>query len=365
MLGNGQLTYVRDSMYQATVAICDYLLTISPSVVVLNVTEKYVTVQVYNVNRPVEYIEMSQHIYTKRDDDTFIIDRPLNPTDFKLVSLDSEKVGMPTVYERVGYTATATTSFPQYIMSDCKFIASNVLYSENKDNWKQKLIAWHLYKVYANFSAETVDLSNPVISTNNYEGDVMLSFIYTSAFFMSQEFTQLRCEFQANFKIELVNVKLFLIEDKETTTEDDGIITIKDNLTYQYNQVDDTVTLSIAMDKTCKEFSNGITIQYKSVPGGVLRIKEAIFDPIQEIQQLLQCNQSSFDCSDTECTVDETALDVGMSKWKVGCEPVCGRCRDGFVCTTMGKCITEKNDNLRSQSICTRIVLLLLILLMV
>ncbi|ELP87966.1 hypothetical protein EIN_418150 [Entamoeba invadens IP1] len=360
MLGSSQLTYVKDSVYQATVAICDYLIQVSPSVLVLNVTAKDVMVQVYDVNRPVEFIEMSQTMYPKRDDDTFIIDRPLNPTDFKLVSLDSEKVGMPTVYEQVGYKATGTTSFPHYIMSDCKFIASTLLYSKESEK-VNPLLTWYQFKVNSVFKAEMLNLSNPMITTNKGDGDVMLSFIYGSAFFMSQEYTQLRCEFITDFQFEIVDVKLLLIKNIEKASGTDGILVIRDNLKYQYKQVNNTVSLSIAMDKTCKEFSNGISIRYKSAPGDVLKIKKASFDPIQEMLKLHQCDQSSFDCSNTECTVDEKSLDVGMNRWKDGCAPICGRCRDGFVCTTMGKCVVEANNNLRSHSICTQVVLFLLV----
>ncbi|ELP84376.1 hypothetical protein EIN_088890 [Entamoeba invadens IP1] len=275
--GTAHLKYVKDSMYQATVAISEFLQQITPSLVVLNVTQNELTVQVYNLNRPVDLIQTNDATYTKNMDDTFTINRPFDSTNLKIISIDFSKLAMPKVIERVGYIATATTAFQHFNMTKCLFVGGDVIYSEEHPVMNPMMI-WYLYKVNSKNESEAIDPIKPQIVTKDGDGTNMFGMIYSSAFFMSQDFKQMKVNFEVNFTLDIVDIKLLLITDVEKAANEDGIVLIKNNMTYKYTQVNNTVALFVAMDKSCKEFSNAIAISYRSAPGDVLKIKDSSFD---------------------------------------------------------------------------------------
>ncbi|ELP85979.1 hypothetical protein EIN_136530 [Entamoeba invadens IP1] len=287
LFGTGQLKHVRDSLYQATVSVGDYLAYIKPSLVILNMTQHEAIVQVFNLNKPVEMIGMNYISYIKRKDDTFTLKRPLNSSEIKIISLDFEKVVMPTILEKVGFIATATTSFQHFNMTKCKFIASPLLYSE-KHQITNPMLLWYFYRVNYRFQSELLDFIKPVIITRENDKEVMLTMIYGSAFLMSQDFRQLKCKLEVNFTIEIIDIKLMLIANVETAKNSDGFVIVRKNMTYTYKQTNDTVYILIAMDKSCKEFSNGIEIGYKSTPGDVLKLKDTYFDIGEDVQKIEQ-----------------------------------------------------------------------------
>ncbi|ELP83587.1 hypothetical protein EIN_077720 [Entamoeba invadens IP1] len=350
LLGTSQMKYIKDSVYQATVSISDCLLQIPPSLVVLNVTQNEVVVQVINVNRPVALIQINYNNCYKNEDDTFTLSRLLNTSNIKIISIDNEKIGMSTLLEKVGYIANATTSFQRYSMDQCKYIAAISVYYEGQVV-KNPLMIWYTYKVNKTFKPELLNMTKSMIITKDGDGDIMLTFIYGAAFLMSQDFSQFKCQLEVNFVLEIIDVKLMLITNMEKAGSQDGAILVRENLTYKYIQDKNTVSLFIAMDKTCKEFTNGLLIRYKSKTGDILILKNSSFDNVQEIQKMHQCDEKSFDCDNTECTVDNNSLDVGTRKWKSGCEPICGRCNEGYMCTTMGRCVLTKNNNMRSNAL--------------
>ncbi|ELP89904.1 hypothetical protein EIN_473020, partial [Entamoeba invadens IP1] len=183
-------------------------------------------------------------------------------------------------------------------------------------------------------------------------GNLTLCFAYANAFRIQKDFKEMKVVFDVDGDYEFLITHV--LHDTSLTELNLSTITlIQAGLPTHYIKINDgkTIEMKIAFNLKTLQFSNVITITQRFSKGARVVLKSAYLFREVELNDTDKCNSTSFDCLYTQCTITNESANVGPSPFLKGCEPACGICRDGFICSSLGKCIVEKSNNKRNFSV--------------
>ncbi|ELP88844.1 hypothetical protein EIN_474460 [Entamoeba invadens IP1] len=353
-----------DAFVQATVAETDFDLKVNPTLWVLNKSESEIRIQVTDCNRPYQFIEVEKINYKLSNDDTFTLPLIKRKTNINLVSFKDEKLTFEDIELDKITSTVANGKYDTVHLGKCTFVADNIIYSKTVAN-KIQLSVWLFYKLSDSIKVETMNKTNMKFVSDAGSRNTSIVMLNTSPIIIQQQFKELILSLKANFDVHFKEVSLYLVRSGDDNTLYGSSTTINKELKFKTTQNGTDVTLRALFDTKSWEFGNTITLTYVSEPGGTIELIEAMFDKSDTIKKVVECNSTIFDCLNTECTVTNMSIDEGRFIWQKGCEPVCGNCRDGYVCTTMGRCIHQENNNLREGTTSVLFFLVILCILFV
>ncbi|ELP89247.1 hypothetical protein EIN_487290 [Entamoeba invadens IP1] len=342
-----------DAFAQMTVAETDFDLNVSPSLWVLNNTTTTSFVQITDSNRISEFIELNGTVYQTNEDNIFELPLSSKNVILNLVTFLNEKVR----FENVQLTVTnnqikryvSNAKFRTFALEHCIYIAENVIYSPQVSD-KLSVMRWYLFKITDGKTYEWISDTNPIFRTEKHEAFTSMSFAFSSPIVMSQEFKELSFELKSTTDISIQRISYYHVKDMALLTNLKTLVNITGSMNFKTQRIGDIIQVKAVFDAANKEFGNLISVVYLNNEGDTVTLLSAQLSRSDRfINRTVVCNSTEFDCRGTECNVDDNSKDVGQRMWTVGCEPACGKCRDGFVCTTMGKCVVEDRGNLRDN----------------
>ncbi|ELP92056.1 hypothetical protein EIN_292650, partial [Entamoeba invadens IP1] len=183
----------------------------------------------------------------------------------------------------------------------------------------------------------------------NGKGFISIGYVYITEMMLDQDFThvQFDLEMEDTTDFELILADLVYKTDFVEFTNTSFVFVDKD-LKTKYYKTDKNVSITAYFKPNRKQFSNGGSIKFFVAKGSYVRLQNITLFRSSLANNQYICDSTSFDCYGTECQITNDSYPQGTSIWSEHCRPACGVCREGFVCTTAGRCITEPNDNLRS-----------------
>ncbi|ELP83639.1 hypothetical protein EIN_200770 [Entamoeba invadens IP1] len=345
--------YEGDNFVQVTVAETDFDIQKSPTLWVLDNKDDMAKIQIVDCNRPHEFIEFNNTQYRKDKNDIYRLPITSGRSSLNLVSFLNEKIKFENVtLSQIG-SFPASSKFVSKKIKHCEYLGESQIFSENETR-VQQLMNWYYYKNYQDkngvYYTDKIDSIKPVIETTEVNNYLTFLMGYAVPEMMEQEYKEFVLTFKVNFNMRIVNVAISISKKIREQDVKGSLTLVRSGLKFDYYQNGDIVKLKARFDNTQHEFVNCMSITYLSKIGDRVELINGEMIRVEKTSNIKNCNSTVFDCLNTECTVDGNSIDVGERIWEVGCEPTCGNCRDGFVCTTMGKCVEQENDNMRSDS---------------
>ncbi|ELP91638.1 hypothetical protein EIN_206250 [Entamoeba invadens IP1] len=357
----GGLSFQNDDYVQATVSETDFDLGINPSFWVIYRNTTHVTLQFADFNRAVEMIEVNSKQIRKGLDDTFVVEYDTQNVDIKLGSVLNEKVNFNSVNLSNVSRGIASARFENKKKTTCYFLANTEAFTENTLT-KTEIFMWTFWKRIGLGAFQYIGYQNVTVRFDTATPAAAIFMVYKTAMMFSQDFYELQVDIESdeNFTINRV-VLLLTNRDKNNRMTGSSIIDMTNYWVYKNGNM---TYLRLPFNLSSYEYSNSIGIQCNMTKPTTLVLKRAQFIRSKKLEKSIDCDVNSFDCANTECTISGDNLGIDNKLWKDGCQPSCGTCRDGFVCTSEGKCQIETLNNLRSSSEILPIVILLIIVLL-
>ncbi|ELP89633.1 hypothetical protein EIN_201580 [Entamoeba invadens IP1] len=343
---SGGFSLDTNAIVQTTVAETDFDLKVNPTLWVLSKTEKEAKVQVTDCNRPFEFLEIDNKIFGIQLDHTFTLPIYSTKVNINLVSFRYEKITFEDVELNNISKIVSNKRFETLQIENCEFLMSEILYTQ-ADYVRHQLNSWFFYQFGDVSNFTTVTAKPPKFVPQKGDKRISIILINSTPMIFHEYFKDITFDFEANFNLVIGEINLYLVPGATNVKDFTRAQLIESNLKYVIYQNGTKVGLKFGFGTNNIQFSNCFVITFKCTEGQYVELTNAVFQKLEKIQKIKECNATALKCLDSECTVTNTSVDVGKYLWEKGCEPVCGNCRDGYVCTTMGKCILEKNDNLR------------------
>ncbi|KAL7712623.1 ShKT domain-containing protein [Entamoeba marina] len=369
-----QLVPVKNGVLSAlslvTVQQVDCPYSSKPMFVVENRTEDEVKFKLINTNSLVEFITYNGEKYYSNENGSYIL--PINEEEetsrIQFKSIKGEILSLKNISLQHDDRVLINENFEITNYDECGFFTIPVIFNNDTSLMETGLLyTWLFFQ--KNGYVDTGSFV-PVQSSTDYvlftasESTTSIVFMSKHSLKMGVIYNYLELlvvvEGSANFSYSRTG---FVDEDESAISG--GTITC-DNLqgeTY-INEIDGGVEMKIKIgfNQRCVSYSNLIGLIFETEIGTNFYLKTA--ELVERIDdEKPSCGQSSFDCDDTECTIDEDSVESDNPKdWEEGCRPICGVCRVGYSCSTAGKCVVTPNYNIRSKasSIMMMVVLLLI-----
>ncbi|ELP89855.1 hypothetical protein EIN_271600 [Entamoeba invadens IP1] len=244
--------------------------------------------------------------------------------------------------------------FPSDKGGNCYYVVNNDIYSPEEKNESVFFLKWHVLQ--PDYAINLVNkektpggiIFEPTDEVNG-KGFISIGYVYITEMMLDQDFThvQFELEMEDTTDFELILADLVYKTDFVEFTNTSFEFVDKD-LKTKYYITDKKVSINAYYKPYRKEFSNGGSIKFLVTKGSYVRLQNITLFRSDLANNQYICDSNSFDCFGTECQITNESYPQGTNIWRENCRPECGFCREGFVCTTAGKCIIEPNDNLRS-----------------
>ncbi|ELP89524.1 hypothetical protein EIN_457830 [Entamoeba invadens IP1] len=351
---------VNNYLTQVSVFEVAFDLGIPVSLYVINRTQSTVAFQFIDHNKPAEKIGIEYKnvvtSYRKNIDDTFVIPLINDYVNVQMVSFDDEKIRFLAVNFSKIDMATAAVRYVAVNTKPCKYIADTQVFDSSKVV-EDKLIfqKWQVWTINEKQEGRMFEWGNNNVSFVAEGGNLTLCFAYANAFRIQKDFKEMKVVFDVDGDYEFL-ITHVLHDTSLTTLNLSTISLIQANLPTQYLRVNGgkTIEMKIAFNLKTLQFSNVITITQKFSKGAHVVLKNSD-----------KCNSTSLDCLFTECSITNESYYTGPSPFLKGCEPFCGVCRDGFVCSSQGFCIKEPSNNNRDGGSIVTIIVFIFVLIVV
>ncbi|ELP91816.1 hypothetical protein EIN_421150, partial [Entamoeba invadens IP1] len=340
----------------ATAAVHDYTLNIPPSLYTIERSNNSIIFQIYEVHRPIEYLQAGTILYFKNEDDLFLLPSAFNHAHLRAININGDSVTFPkTNFQNFqkNFHIAATSFFKNLKMSDCSFQRNNQISDVNDNSTKTPFLMWYFFS-FKNNVPHMVNNKNLTFTTISNNSKTSILIVNPAASLLSQESKEIMFEAKVNFRPVNLSVQTVIMSDINKFGAPNAVFKIVENMTTKVFYENNTIFVRAAFDKQNYDFANVIVLSYVANIGDTLIVLNTKLIPLDNNTK--NCD-NTYDCENTECTVDNTSLDVGTRKWIRGCEPQCGTCRDGFLCNTMGMCQKETNLNLRNEGYINMVVL--------
>ncbi|ELP92494.1 hypothetical protein EIN_524120 [Entamoeba invadens IP1] len=244
--------------------------------------------------------------------------------------------------------------FPSDKGGNCYYVVNNDVYSPDEKNESVYFLKWHiLLPDYAINLVQMEKTPGGIIfeptDIINGKGFISIGYVYITEMMLDQDFThvQFDMEMEDTTDFELILADLVYKTDFVEFTNTSFEFVDKD-LKTKYYKTDKKVSITAYFKPDKKEFSNGGSIKFLITKNTYIRLQNITLFRSSLANNQYICDSTSFDCYGTECQITNDSYPQGTSMWSEHCRPACGFCREGFVCTTAGRCIRELNNNLRS-----------------
>ncbi|ELP86682.1 hypothetical protein EIN_289540 [Entamoeba invadens IP1] len=352
--------YINYSFTYATAAVHDYTLNIPPSLYTIERSNNSIIFQIYEVHRPIEYLQAGTILYFKNENDLFVLPSFFNHVHLRAININGDSVTFPkTNFQNFqkNFHISATSFFKNLKMSDCSFQRNNQISDVNDNSTKTPFLMWYFFSVKNNIP-HMVNNKNLTFTTISNNSKTSIFIVNPAASLLSQESKEIMFEAKVNFLPVNLRVQTVIIANISKLGSPNAMFVVINNMATKLLYYNNSLYIRAAFDKQNYDFANAIILSYVANSGDILIVLNTKLIPLENNTK--NCD-NTYDCENTECTVDNTSLDVGTRKWIRGCEPQCGVCRDGFLCNTMGMCQKETNLNFRNAGYIKMVVLLICI----
>ncbi|ELP89307.1 hypothetical protein EIN_477610 [Entamoeba invadens IP1] len=353
---------------QVTMFEVAFDLGLPPSLYVINRNKTSVTFQFTDHNKPAEKIGVEYQnkvtTYWKKIDDMFVIPLIKDKVNIQMVSYDDEKIRFKGINLSEENSFTAAVRYISVDTKPCKYITDTQVFNSSAfDEDKLTYQKWQVWTINEKLEGHMFEWGKNEVSFIAEGGNITLCFFYANSFRIQKDFKEMVVVFDTDGDYEFI-ITHILQDTSVTELNFDTIKLIQAGLPTKYQRINGgkTIELRIAFNLKTKLFANVVTITQKFSKGSHVVLKSAYLIREEELVDTDKCNSTSFDCLFTECTISNESYPNGDSPFQKACEPACGVCRDGFVCSTAGKCIVEPSFNIRDYSIKTAVVFLLLVI---
>ncbi|ELP86366.1 hypothetical protein EIN_296860 [Entamoeba invadens IP1] len=338
---------------QVTLSEVAFDIGIPPTLYVISRTETEAVIQFTDSNKLGERVGIEKNgnvlVYYKQDDDTYTVPLFKEALNIQLIAYDDEKIRFLSVNLNTINKTTATIRFNADKSEPCTFTAETQIVGNDLGDVRFK--KWSVWQINPDYSWKLFPPGAASVEMNMY-GLSLIGVEYPAPMRVQKHFLELKMVLDVEDADQIhATQTLLLLDTKLAVFDIKSIKLIKDNLVYKKTKKSNTeIEIGVSLASTSLEFTNviGVVLNFSNPQKVVL--KKAYLKRITSLKNGEDCDLRTFDCLNTECSITNTSIDEGAIPFKTGCIPYCGSCRDGNVCTTKGKCIKEKNNNLRSSS---------------
>ncbi|ELP91152.1 hypothetical protein EIN_480510 [Entamoeba invadens IP1] len=362
---------VNNYLTQVTITEVAFDLGLSPSLYVLNRTDEMVTIQFTNHNKQPEKIGVEHNnvlnTYSKDKEDMFTFPLINDKVNIQMVAYDDEKIIFPDVNLFKEDIFTASVRFGPINTRPCRFIAETQIIDYQKP-LENKLIyqKWQVWTINERIEGKLYDWGTNDVTIIAEGGNLTIIFSYANSFRIQKDFKELQFDFELNGEFEFIISDL--LQDTSLTELDlTTLKSVQSNLPTKIFRPNNTniIKMKVSFNPKTYLFSNVIAMTFKFSKNAKIHILSAYLMREEELKPADKCNSTSFDCLFTECSINNNSYYDGEPPFAKGCELLCGTCRDGFVCSTKGRCLREPSHNVREFDISISIVSLLMLIVMI
>ncbi|EDR26435.1 hypothetical protein EDI_268380 [Entamoeba dispar SAW760] len=355
---------------QVTVAESDFDLRINPSLYVLSKNDTHAIIQFTDHNRPPEKIEIIDGELNEEikinSDDTFTIQLFSHSINIYLISFDSEKTEFKGIDLNTITRYATDDRFVSYNLRSCKYLADTQMFIEGKNYTNiLPMFRWKMYYIADNDNVTSFPLTESIIQFDTPSDPISTCFLYSTPLRLNQDFKELRMDFRCSdlHSYKFIGANLYYTDRISSVDMKTANLISSDLPTkYYFDKDGETIHMKIGFDASSYQYSNFIKITHSVPIGTTLSLKKSYLIRSKANDNQTECDHTTFDCQFTECTITTTS---SASPWQENCQPTCGTCRVGYVCSDQGFCLKEQNFNQRSGCLNLIISMFVLALLLV
>ncbi|ELP88898.1 hypothetical protein EIN_476000 [Entamoeba invadens IP1] len=337
---------------------------VNPSLFVLSTDNNTAKVQVGNSNQIIEQVTVvtkgKEKIYGQNIDGTFSFKIEDGISELRLISFDYNKLIIKNPNLTMPTTIGLASRFKAVRPKNCKFVIDDKIWKEGEVS-NSTFMRWQVWQVNRNGEGAMYDFTNEQMKLTSNEiidgkGFLSVGFFYPTEMLISQDFKELVVEFEVENTDNYEFARTILVRNREYGKINiETMEYIDTNLTTKFYLTGDkkTIHLRAAFKNTDYSFTNLFAFSGFVPIGSYIILRSAYLTRSDANDNQYHCDHLSWDCDNMECRITNTSVVDGTNHWSEFCKPNCGTCRDGFVCTTGGRCISEINENIRSGQLAT------------
>ncbi|ELP92851.1 hypothetical protein EIN_507520, partial [Entamoeba invadens IP1] len=337
-------------------------LMMNPSLVIVERKKNSNIVQIINCNQIMFQIRIlsdtiDEMIYAQKNG-RFEVPHYKGNYTLRVISFENNKLELRDINLNQGNSFEFNSKFPSEKDKTCYYVVNDDVYSPEEKNESVYFLKWHILQPdYAINLVQMEKTPGGIIfeptDIVNGKGFISIGYVYITEMMLDQDFThvQFDMEMEDTTDFELILADLVYKTDFVEFTNTSFVFVDKD-LKTKYYRTNTSVSILAYFKPDRKEFSNGGSIKFLINKNSYIRLQRIKLFRSSLANNQYICDAKSFDCFDTECQITNDSYPQGTNTiWTENCRPACGPCREGFVCTTAGKCIREPNNNYRSGQI--------------
>ncbi|ELP91604.1 hypothetical protein EIN_129840 [Entamoeba invadens IP1] len=348
---NANFKGISSVMSQIVMWEIDTDLGINPSMILLSKNDTIANVQFYNFNKCPKHLLANGKLYRLTPDNIFEV--PFNASGvFELVSFDNEKI----IFQNVNITAmdsgeaiSTASRYTSIDQIDCYYVVKTDIYNPD-DVTQSKYKAWSFYVSSGNEQLKKVSRQNPVYISNST--DIMTTmFLYPNAFMIAYDYESIEFVFVVNGTYKLTsNGIMYYKETDQINRGDVTLVELNFPMKSYFEKDGKTLHIKTFFRSKSRAFANSFAFLHSLSVGGSLTLKSATLHKRSRLQNQTDCDATSFDCYNVECTPNAT-LFPNNKIWSAECYPACGSCGRKEYCSEEGKCVKITSKNTRSFDI--------------
>ncbi|EKE38358.1 hypothetical protein ENUP19_0062G0035 [Entamoeba nuttalli] len=324
-----------------------------PKLYVKKQTDSY-EITLFNSNAKDEKLVINKVEYQQNENGRYIIpqNKITSSSHVQIVSVEDDVISMTNVDLTQESYLTFPSRFITNTKSECRYCATLSIYDKEEGISDMRFFRWKLY-TKINGLINRLEPTNKDVILSTTEDELSMFFYYGTLHQMSGSYQEL--QFEATLVsgiLDLIHASLGANTNTKEFKESDILVDC-DNL--QFKQMTKTINgsekvyIKVILDNSCTAFSNVFSLKFKTSSSTKFILERAHLIMNDDVVDK-NCDWDSMNCANTQCTItNESYDDYTVSPWKEGCQPSCGTCSTGYVCTKSGMCVEEPNMNLRSN----------------